>query len=219
MLKPKLIPCGYLVLGLTASLLITAMSCTRIAAPLEPISLTPLPITATATPQPTATPAATSTPTPSINPSPTPETGFQNFEPANGTPGLYFQDFGSASSLFTDQSFTGSRALQTTISPVAAGWVRVYPASASVNLTGNGLFWVYVFDNIGEQFFNLTLTDASGASQTMGSMSMSNPGNWSMIYWTLGSFTGVNLATIVHCEIRPGIAATFRFDSVSFGNF
>lgn len=217
MKKPKIIPFGFLALSLVVYLLASAMSCSQVQAPLAPTVLTPLP----ATPLPTATPAATATrtPTPAVSPSPTPEGHFQNFELGNGTPGLYYQDFGSASSVFTSQVYTGTRALQTTIGAVAAGWVRIYPGAASINVLGYSDIYLWVFDQIGEQQLDLTLTDGSGVSRTSGSVNITNPGAWTMIRWSMSNFTDMDLADIVHGTIQPGIAATFIFDDLGLANY
>ncbi len=217
MIKSKLIPLGCLVLSLAVFLLVMGMSCTRIEAPLEPVSLTPLP----SSPQPTATPAPTAAVTPTVVPTsaPTPEGHFQNFEENNGTPGLYFQDFGSANSVFTSQAFEGARALQTTGSAVAAASVRIYPGAASVDLTLPGTIWVMVYSPVGEQNFDLTLADAAGVTRTASSSSATNPNTWTMIYWSLNNFTGVNRAAIVYGTITLPIPETFRFDDLRSGDF
>lgn len=216
MLKSKLIPYGCLVLSLAVFSLITAMSCTRIAAPLAPVSLTPLPSTpATAT----ATPAAILTPTPAPTSVPTPEGHFQNFEENNGTPdNIFFEAYGGATGVFTSTAYEGSRALQVTESHVAAGYVNIYPISSNLDLSGNTNIWIMVNAPVSGLFLNLTMVDSFENSDTLTSATSTVAGTWVMITWPLSGYD-VNLSNIWRCVLNLSNPGVYYLDDMRFGNF
>lgn len=215
--KSKFIPFGFAALALAVSLLASAMSCTRVQAPLEPVALTPLPSTpATATPTLTRTPAPTPAYTPT--PLPTPAGHFQNFEENNGTSGPYYEDIGSASSVFTNQACTGSRALQTSIGAVAAGSVLIHAAAPPLDLTTYTNIWIMVYAPSTGQTLELTLTDGLGYSDTRPSSNTTVGNTWTMISWPLSGFD-VNINNIVSGTIRISLSGIYRLDDMRFGNF
>lgn len=215
MLKSKLLPYGLGALSLAFFLLASAMSCTRVQAPLEPVALTPLPSTPS-----TATPTRTPAPTPVYTPTPvpTPAGHFQNFEPGNGTPGLYYQDIGSASSVFTTQAYSGTRALETNIGAVAAGSVCIYTAAAAVDLTTFGYIWIMVYAPNTGQTLDLTLTDGLGYTNSQPSNNTTVGNTWTMITWTVSNFD-VNIDNIVSGTVHFGISGNYRLDDMQAGNF
>lgn len=179
-------------------------------------------MTATRTPIPTSTftrtpvPTRTFTPTPSPIPTAVPIM-FQNFEPGNGTPNLYFQDVSGSFPRFTDLAFEGSRALE--IAPTDNnGTVRVFPAAAMMNLLGAAQFSLWVYDTQGDNQVYLALWDAMGKTQMLPSLDTGSKDNWKQVHWNLADFTDVDRSMIVHIHLRESNPGVYIFDDLRFGN-
>lgn len=206
---------------------------TGTATPLLPATSTftpAAPATATATPTPPATFTRTYTPTATRTytrtatrtytytptPSPTP-VSFQNFEEGNGTPELYYQDVNGSNPAFSTFVMEGKRSLR--IEPKDNnGTVRVFPCALTMKLTDANEFWVWVFDEQGDNPVYLTLWDEGGKSQTALSVDTGSLNNWKQVHWKLGDFTDVDLSRIRSIYLRAINPGAYTFDDIGFGN-
>lgn len=171
--------------------------------------------TRTATRTVTFTPIVSNTPTPTPTPTPV---SFQNFEENNGTPELYYQDVNGSNPGFSTFVIEGKRSLQ--ISPKDNnGTVRVFPCALTMKLAGANEFWVWVYDEQGDNPIYLTLWDDGGKSQTALSVDASSRNNWKQVHWKLGDFTGVDLSRIRSIYLREINPGTYTFDDIGFGGF
>lgn len=194
------------------------MSCTRIQAPLEPVSLTPLPSAPQSTATATATPAPTAAVTPTAAPTPLGNI-YQNFEENNGTPdNMYFEAYGGATGVFTSAVYEGNRALQVTESPVAAGYVNIYHIGNSLDLTGNTNIWFMVNAPESGLYLDLTIVDSNENSDTLTSTTSTVAGSWVMITWPLSGFD-VIISDIWRCSIILTYPGVYYLDDIRFGNF
>jgi hypothetical protein len=146
-------------------------------------------------------------------------TSFQNFEEGNGTPeNIYYQDVNGSNPMFTGLVvYEGRRALQ--ISPEDNnGTVMVFPCAPSMKLTDANEFWVWVYDEQGDNPVYLTLWDEGGKSQTVLSIDTSSLKVWKQVHWKLADFTDVDLSRIKAIYLRETYPGTYTFDDICFGN-
>jgi len=212
----------------TSTLLTTPSPIIPVTGTTTPIIIPPATTSPTrqATSTPTSTRTATRTytrtpvPTRTYTPTPTPlPTSFQNFEEGNGTPeNIYYQDVNGSNPMFTSLVvFEGKRALQ--ISPKDNnGTVMIFPCATSMKLTGANEFWVWVYDEQGDNPVYLTLWDEGGKSQTVLSVDTGSLKVWKQVHWKLGDFTDVDLSRIKAIYLRETYPGTYTFDDICFGN-
>ncbi len=143
---------------------------------------------------------------------------YQNFEPGNGTVGNYFENvFQSSPSFETTTVYSGGRSLRI-IPASGGGTVRVFPASATpLDLTGADEFYVFVYDTQGNNYVEITLVDADGASETVWSLAVATQNTWAKISWDLSGFTVVDQSRISSMEIYEFNEGTYYFDEIGYG--
>lgn len=176
---------------------------------------TPTPATPTATPTPTST--ATPTPTPTSTAMATPFPGFsQNFEPANGTCGNYWQVLASMNCSFESGNvYEGSRALKCDAT-ATGGTVRINPSVCGLaDLSSAITMSLWMRDMQGHNTVELWMVDDTGGTSKAWSTMESVQNTWTKITWPLSSFTGIAKDRIKYIAIYEWWNGTYYFDDIT----